>query len=182
MKRVFIFITAVFAFLYLVGTLMFFGRYPFRTSVEGINATYKTPGEVSLELMRRTQNQAIEFIVPDGDDERLVYGQLGIFRVSEMEEANTRVNPFLWPVSLFRDTEYHLDQELSYNPTTLRNCLSQLLFVKNGTKEWKSTFPTDLRIKRTPATKNQQERDLLKLPNAFNCQWTKPPTRQVWEK
>ena len=64
MKRVFIFITAVFAFLYLVGTLMFFGRYPFRTSVEGINATYKTPGEVSLELMRRTQNQAIEFIVP----------------------------------------------------------------------------------------------------------------------
>lgn len=132
-KRILIIITAVFALIYLLGTLLFFGRYPMRTTVDGINATYKTPGEVSLELMRRTQNQSIEFIVPDGDNERLIYEQLGIFRASEMEEANNRVNPFLWPLSFFRDTEYHLDQELSYNPTTLRNCLSQLLFVKNGT-------------------------------------------------
>ena len=61
MKKIFL-LLSVFLGIYLVGVLMFIGRFSIGSYVDNISLVYKTPGEAAMELTHQTQSNVITFV------------------------------------------------------------------------------------------------------------------------
>lgn len=143
MKRFLVTFVLVILGAYLFGVLLFIGHFPFNTTVNGESAVYKTPAEVSLDLMHKTEYGMFQFELPDGSKEYATFAQLGIYNAGEAEIAQTKVNPFLWPLSLFTAKNYPIEQHMTLNADMLLRGMKQLDFVVNGTIP-----PTDAYVSR----------------------------------
>lgn len=135
MKKVWFLAVGVIVAIYLIGVAFFAGKYAFGTSVNGIPVAYKTPTEVSLDLMQRTRTRRFQFKLQDGVVVDASFDMLGIYCPAEADVSQqTLPSPFLWPVSLVSRTSYVLDSHMACNESKLYKGLFELKFVQDGTE------------------------------------------------
>ena len=127
MKKIFL-LLSVFLGIYLVGVLMFIGRFSIGSYVDNISLVYKTPGEAAMELTHQTQSNVITFVSESFGTECLTFEQLGIVRTGDLNFGNVKTNCFLW----FVPKTYTIQNHFSYDDDVLKNGLQNLSVVRNG--------------------------------------------------
>lgn len=141
LKKIVVGVLSFLLIVYLGGVLLFMGRYPFNSYVNGTSAFFKTPGELSLDMVRRTKSVKVEFVPRDGDPEYLTFEQMGAYRPSEMDMPGRAPSSFAWPMSFFRRTEVDLDPAVSWDDARMNKALASLSFVRNGLED-----PVDAKV------------------------------------
>lgn len=139
--KIFGFVLIVICTLYLAGTIVFLGRFGFRTTYNGEDIYFKTPGELMSRDAKETRNIKLTLLGRNGAKEEMTFGQLGVSNRRDSLFFSVDVNPFLWFLTPFHDTIYSADSELIYDRAKIKEKINDLYLVETGT-----VYPSDAAV------------------------------------
>ncbi len=149
-KKIFLLSAACLLTVYLLGALVFSGRFGFRTYVQPAEGkpqlvAMKTPTEVAEELSQTTSGREVTFIPPDNQAETLSFEKLGIQDANTEKIAAQKINPFVWPLTLVKSTVLALNPDYVYDEEKMKTGLEELNFTQG------TTAPKDAFLQRSEA-------------------------------
>lgn len=123
--------------IYFFGVIAFWGRFGFRTYLDGKPLTFYTVAEVMVDQLYRTKATELQLVGKNHQVETVLFSDLGVYRVSDLKVPEFEVNPWAWPVSLFVPTQYYSEGELFYRKDQVREAVSSLSCVTDSA----ATYP-----------------------------------------
>lgn len=118
-----------------IGTGIYFqSHFGFHTSIDGIDISKKTVGEVEELISQEISAYELNITGREETDEKISGTAIDIHPVfsGEIEALKSEQNGFTWAATLFRKTEWTLDKVVAYDETALEKVLSSLSCVQNG--------------------------------------------------
>lgn len=112
--------------IYVFISLSFIGRFQFRTYVNDMSVTFASPSEVAYDYRRASSRLMFSFISKDGYTESVSLSKLGVTRSDDSSLLTLKQNPWCWPVSLFKPTQYTISDTLSYDDEELDKNIRKL--------------------------------------------------------
>ena len=106
---------------YFGDAVYFDGRFPYRTSLNGVDISCMTADEARAALEASYADYHLEVRGRDGLTEDILGSEVGLVPVPDrsFEEMVGGTDPYTWPVSLFRSTELTAQIEGSYDEGSL---------------------------------------------------------------
>lgn len=127
--KILLLVIVILSGIYLFGVFLFFQVFPFRTYVDGTCVSFSMPQDVVMDHVTQTRTDGLTFHLREGKTERALFSDLGIYRLSDVTPMSFPLRPFIWPVTLFRDTIYETDKRLSWDDDALAESLASLGFM-----------------------------------------------------
>lgn len=126
---------AVIAAAYLGLALFFQSHFYFYTTINGKEFSGKSIEDVDAYLESKVGKYVLTLHEADGKEEQLNGNDIGIkyTKDKEKKELNKLMddqNPFLWPVSLWRESEYEVEIGVEYNQEILSQKMAALECMK----------------------------------------------------
>ena len=125
----FLFLFVIFG--YALGVLCFWGRFPFRTTVNGISVTGRSPTDITLDRMMETKYTQLCLLRKYGVKELVPFERMGVYRESDNAFVNIKLESWKWPLSLLEDTDYELTNTWFYNREKLANAINNMYCVSS---------------------------------------------------
>lgn len=125
---------ALLTVIYVAVSFYFNKRFPFRTTINGIDCSRKTVAEVKLLISETIDPYQLELTDRNGKHETIKGSEIDlqpIFDGSLEKELASR-SGFKWPASLFRKTTIELETMVSYDEGKLQNIAENLQCVKES--------------------------------------------------
>ncbi len=125
---------ALLAVIYVTVSFYFNKRFPFRTTINGIDCSRKTVAEVKLLISETIDPYQLELTDRNEKHETIKGSEIDlqpIFDGSLEKELASR-SGFKWPASLFRKTTIELGTMVSYDEGKLQNIVGNLQCVKES--------------------------------------------------
>lgn len=125
--------------IYLISVALFAGHFQFRTYVNDMSVSFMTPGEVSSMYKVSTRDLMVNLKCRGDYMESVPFSQFGISRVDDDSILDFKQNPWIWPVSIFRETRFSVRNDLSWTDDGLRAGLNGL----RCTDDLSTRYPSD---------------------------------------
>lgn len=125
---------ALLTVIYVAVSFYFNKRFPFRTTINGIDCSRKTVAEVKLLISETVVPYQLELTDRNGKHETIKGSEIDlqpIFDGSLEKELASR-SGFKWPASLFRKTTIELETMVSYDEGKLQNIAENLQCVRES--------------------------------------------------
>lgn len=125
---------ALLTVIYVAVSFYFNKRFPFRTTINGIDCSRKTVAEVKLLISETVDPYQLELTDRNGKHETIKGSEIDlqpIFDGSLEKELASR-SGFKWPASLFRKTTIELETMVSYDEGKLQNIAENLQCVRES--------------------------------------------------
>ena len=130
-----IIVIAVVAAIYILGGLFFSSHFYLRSTVNGLNAGFKSASKVYEELVADTADYTLAIVQDDGYTEAEYNAtSLGVevsYTEDDVKEALTNQNGFLWPMAIFKSIEYVAGNGNSYDEDAIYELASNLDLMRN---------------------------------------------------
>lgn len=120
---------SILLFLYVFGVIIFSFLFPFRCYINQNKVSCMLLSDAVMNELYDTRNQAFTFELRNGVKEQVLFSDLGIYQLGDLDESVKLPNRFLWPLSFFRDTVYHTDERYDWDVDTLLASLKNLTFL-----------------------------------------------------
>lgn len=114
------FISIVFS-IYLAISFYFINHFCFRTYINGVNVSFATINQAEKSLLNESYNYILE-LNERNDITEYIDGNSINFKYeknNEMKKIKEAQNEFLWPIYLFLDNEYNINNAYSYDKELL---------------------------------------------------------------
>lgn len=135
-------IVSVLFAIYVFGVIVFWGRFPLRTTVNGHSITMCSPDEVTVDLMLATGRTSMTLQSKDGSCEHVKFSELGVYCESDNAFVDTKLSSWMWFTSLWKPQDYVLSDGLFYNRDDVYDAIQNLDIVTGG----KNKKPSDVRV------------------------------------
>lgn len=130
---------------YIAGIIYLNDKFQPNTTINGIDTSFDTVEEAEQKIADMVERYEIELEERDGSEEIITARQVGYHYVSkgEVQSFKKSQNLYLWPVSLWRDSEYQFASSTAFDEELLKETVNEL----NCFDEKVETAPTDAYMK-----------------------------------
>ena len=128
---------ALLAVIYVAVSFYFNKHFPFRTTINGIDCSGKSIGQVKSLISEAIEPYQLELEVRNGQTEIIKGAEIDLHSVFDdnlQNELKSR-SGFTWPASLFRKTNIELETMVSYDEAKLQNVINTLQCIKQSDKQ-----------------------------------------------
>ncbi len=125
---------ALLTVIYVAVSFYFNKRFPFRTTINGIDCSRKTVAEVKLLISETIDPYQLELTDRNGKHETIKGSEIDLQPIFDgsLEKEQASRSGFKWPASLFRKTTIELETMVSYDEGKLQNIVENLQCVKES--------------------------------------------------
>ncbi len=129
-KFVLLFLVGLIVVVYFGFVAFFSGHYYFRTYINEIKCEGKSIHSIHDTLIEKSKSYVLKINGREGMSDEITSSEIEL--VPEFGEEFKRVlnsqNPFLWPISIFRDSHYEIDTVANYSEDLLKDKIKSLTF------------------------------------------------------
>lgn len=143
---VFILLFVLIAGCYGLGVFVFSYVFPFRTYIDNKKVSFMMPQDVVMKQLVKTRTDGLTFLLRNDVKVHVLFSDLGIYRASDLTPMSFPLKPLQWPVSLFCDTKYMIDDTLDWDVDVLSDALKRLDFMSDDY----AVTPQDAYVKLQP--------------------------------
>lgn len=128
---------------YMGFSLFFIKHYYFNTTINGVDCSLKSAGQVSDRVKEKISPFTLTVTGREGQKESIVLNEVKITPefTKSLEDMAEKQNNFLWPVSLWKASAYEQENIVEFSEEELEESMEGLgFFDKNNQKEPKDAF------------------------------------------
>lgn len=144
LKKLCIFLIAIIVLVYIAGCLVFKDRYFVNTSINGIKADLKTPGDIDKLASDKTANYKLNISGRNDVKDSINGSDIGIAYVKDGSAAKIKADQgfFAWPLAFLDKTNIDGKLNVKYDEAKLNDVVKKLnIFDKKYIKAPVSAFP-----------------------------------------
>ena len=144
MKKILFFILIIIALVYLGFTAFFISHFQFNSTVNGINVSGKTSTAVEDNLREESGNYQLQLLGRENKSDLITAAAIGLEPVFDGSIGDLIVdqNAFLWPLSIFKKSNFQSLSVASFDAVLLRSVVDNLSLFR-GMKEPKDAYLGD---------------------------------------
>lgn len=118
--------------IYLGIAFFFVSHFRYGTTINGVNASYKTVSEVKKEITARSDDYELTLFQRDGKSEVIKGSDIGYkFELgNDIENLKKKQSPYGWIAGFFGKKDIELKEEVKYDDTALKGVIDALECLK----------------------------------------------------
>lgn len=126
-------IVSLFVWIYLIGVVLFHGRFLPGTTVNGQSIMFLSPAEVTSQMESETGRHHMTFVLSDGTRRQISFQELGIqSKNDKLLLYEDTGSSWLWPISWIHPKQYDVKDELLFVRTDMKEKLDHVEWLSGG--------------------------------------------------